>query len=82
MSGLAQVEVSGSRYRSRHAFEFREGLQAPRRLEYVEVERLAWAYSFVGERAHAVESLKEDLRLDPKNRHAAQLLHELTTRLP
>lgn len=45
-------------------------------------DSLAWAYYFLGERAHAIENLKQDLRLDPKNSHAAQLLEELTTTLP
>jgi hypothetical protein len=45
-------------------------------------DSLAWAYYFLGDRTHAVENLKEDVRLDPKNRHAAQLLKELTTPLP
>ncbi|HEY2748997.1 MAG TPA: alpha/beta hydrolase-fold protein, partial [Polyangia bacterium] len=45
-------------------------------------DSLGWAYYFAGERTRAVESLREDLRLDPKNRHAAQLLRELTAPRP
>jgi enterochelin esterase-like enzyme len=45
-------------------------------------DSLAWAYYFAGDKVRAVESLKQDLRLDPKNAHAAQLLGELTAPLP
>ena len=45
-------------------------------------DSLAWAYYFLGDHSHAVENFKEDVRLDPQNRSAAQLLEELTSRLP
>lgn len=45
-------------------------------------DSLAWAYYFLGDRAHAIANFKEDVRLDPKNRDAAQLLAELMAALP
>jgi tetratricopeptide (TPR) repeat protein len=45
-------------------------------------DSLAWAYYFLGDRLRAVENFEEDVRLDPKNLLAAQLLEELTAQLP
>lgn len=41
-------------------------------------DSLAWAYYAAGDRPHAVESFKVDVRLDPRNQMAAQMLAELT----
>lgn len=43
-------------------------------------DSLAWAYLMLGDRAHAIENFKIDVRLDPKNFGATQVLGELTAR--
>ena len=44
-------------------------------------DSLAWAYYELGDRLHAIANFQQDVRLDPKNVAAAQVLSELTDTL-